>query len=218
MFLPEIYPCVLANNLDEYKTRLEMIENSSASWAQIDFMDGDFVNQLSVLPADIKEIKSSLKLEAHLMVVNPENYYNDLIDAGFRRILIHREIFKQKNQCAYAIEQARKAFPEVGLVINPDTEIEDFSAYKIDSLQCMAVHPGASGQLILNSIYDTIKEIKEQNPPFVIAVDGGVNSGNIQELRKVGVDRFIMASAIFADRDVNKNFQYFLQLITQGGI
>lgn len=218
MILPEIYPCILANTLEEYKTKLEMIEASSATWAQIDFMDGAFVNKLTVLPAEIREIATSVKLEAHLMVYSPEKYYLDLQQAGFRRVLLHREIYDSFEECCQAIINAKNYFNEVGLVINPDTEIEEYSKLNIDSLQCMAVHPGASGQLLLNSIYDTIKIVKEADPNFVIAVDGGVSSENIGELKKVGVQRFVMASSIFANQDVNNNFQYFLQLITQGGI
>lgn len=218
MISPEIYPCILANSYQEYKAKLEMIETSLATWAQIDFMDGTFVSQRTILPIEIKEVETNIKLEAHLMVESPENYYQDLKEANFQRVLIHREIYSSLEKCQKAIIKARQYFKEVGLVINPDTEVEDYSGLGINSLQCMAVHPGASGQLLLDSIYDTIKNVKGTNPNFVIAVDGGVSSENIGELKKAGVERFIMASSIFANQDVNSNFQYFLQLITQGGI
>lgn len=210
----EIYPSVLVHNYNEYILRLEMIEGSEAEWAQVDFMDGTFIEQMTVQPSEIAEVATRLKLEAHLMVNSPDNYLEDLRKAGFQRVVVHREIYGNFQDCAKSLEHIGKQFPEVGLAINPETAVEDYRQLPIASIQCMGVHPGASGQLLLDSIYAKIKEIEKQKLSCVLAVDGGVNEDNIRDLQTAGFRRFIMASAIFANHNPEYNLQRYIQIIT----
>lgn len=212
----EIYPAILTHNLEEYIAKLELVESSVADWVQIDVMDGQFVPNITVMPHEIMGIPTKLKMEVHLMTYAPERYFSDLTVAGISRVLLHREVYGSLDECNQALKIANDYFPEVGLVINPDTDIEDYSNLAISSIQCMGVHPGASGQPLLDSTYVKIEKIRAQGLPFVIAVDGGVNEDNIRSLQKAGVTRFVISSHLFATHNIAQNVQHFIQIVSGG--
>lgn len=214
--ITEIYPGILTHNLEEYAAKLELVEGSAVTWAQVDIMDGQFVPNITVMPHEIMGITTRLNLEAHLMTYNPERYYSDLTVSGFKRVLLHREVFEDFESCSKALTLARDYFPEVGLAINPDTPLESYGGLPINSLQVMGVHPGASGQAFLDDTYDRIAAIQTQKPQFVLAIDGGVNEDNINRLVSLGVRRFVISSHIFATTNVKFNVQNFIKLV-QGG-
>ncbi|MBU6388893.1 hypothetical protein KGQ71_00055 [Patescibacteria group bacterium] len=212
----EIYPGILTHTLEEYVAHLETVENSSSKWVHIDFADGQFVPNITVMPHEIMSISTRLSLEAHLMTYRPERYFSDLTVAGVSRVLIHREAFGSMEECAAAIHDAGNYFSEVGLVINPDTEVESYADLPIQVVQCMGVHPGFSGQPFLESVYATIEKVKTQQLKAVIAVDGGVSEDNIRQLQKAGVSRFVMNSQLFVAQNITQSIQYFTQLVSGG--
>ncbi len=115
-------------------------------------------------------------------------------------------------------KQAGDYFTEVGLVIDPETEIEDYSSLSIAVLQVMGVVPGSSGQPLLVGVPERVSKIKEVLAgTVIISVDGGVNEENIRELQKAGASRFIISSHIFITQSVAQNFQHFMNLVTLGG-
>lgn len=209
----EIYPCILAYTKEEFLEKLRLVEGGIAKWIQVDFMDGRFCGKQTICPTDLSDLIIKCNLEAHIMAYQPERYFEDLRILGFKRVLIHREVYLTAQDCKKAINNARRCFKEVGLAVNPDTPLEDYRDFGLNSVQLMAVYPGKSGQILLEGIYDRIKEVKKTNPSFVIAVDGGVKEDNINELQKAGASRFIMASAIFAGQKVNRNYKNLIQLI-----
>jgi ribulose-phosphate 3-epimerase len=214
----EIYPGILTHTLEEYVAKLEIVEQSGSGWVHLDFADGQFVPNITVMPHEIMGINTKLKIEAHLMTYMPERYFSDLTVAGVSRVLLHREAYKSMEECAAGLKQASDYFSEVGLVINPDTEVESYNELPIQSIQCMAVHPGMSGQALLESVYESIGKIAGQSLDLVIAVDGGVNSENVQLLQKAGASRFVINSHLFATSNIQQNLQHFIQLVTPGGI
>jgi ribulose-phosphate 3-epimerase len=212
----EIYPGILTHNLEEYIVRLELVEKSSSAWAHIDFMDGQFVPNITVMPHEIMSLSTRLSLEAHMMTHQPDRYYSDLTVAGFSRVLIHRECYESLELCAQALKQAKDYFAEVGMVINPETPVEDYGDLAIDVIQCMGVHPGASGQAFIEQTYATIEEVRRQSLKIVIEVDGGVNEDNISQLQKAGVTRFVISSRLFVTSNVTQSVQHFNQLVSGG--
>lgn len=209
----EICPGILTHSLEEYTARLEGIEKSGAAWAHLDVMDGQFVPNITVMPYEIMGIPTSLNLEAHLMVYRPEHYYSDLTVARVSRILIHREAFDSFEETAEALRQASDYFPEVGLVVNPDTTIESYKELPLQVVQVMGVTPGASGQAMIATTYDRIKEIAEQKLKAVIAVDGGIREENIKELQGAGASRFVITSQLGAVSAISQNLAHFSQLL-----
>lgn len=212
----EIIPGILTHTTEEYTTRLEMVEQSDATWVHIDIADGQFVPNITVMPHEIMSFTTRLKLEAHLMTFRPERYFSDLTVAGFSRVLLHREAYKDLEECTTALKQASDYFSEVGMVVNPDTEIEDYSGVPVQVIQCMSVQPGMSGQPFLDKVYANLEKIKSQKLSVVLAADGGVSEENIKQLQEAGATRFVINSRLFVANTVAQNLQYFNQLVTGG--
>lgn len=213
----EIYPAILTHNIEEYSTKLELIENSDSRWAQIDIMDGQFVPNITVMPHEIMGIQTKINLEAHMMTYAPERYFSDLAVANIARVLLHREAFESLEKLKVGCKLASEYFNEVGIVINLDTRIEDYHELPINSIQFMGVPPGQSGQPLDEKVYANIRQVVEQKLNLVLAIDGGVNENNIKELQQAGISRFIISSHLFASNNLSQNVQYFIQLV-QGGI
>jgi len=211
---PEIIPGILTHTLEEYTHRLEMVEESPATWAHVDIMDGQFVPNISVMPHEFMSLTTRLKLEIHLMAFRPERYFADLTVAGATRVLLHREAYQSFEECKQALQMASEYFPEVGLVINPDTEVESYADLPIVSVQCMSVHPGASGQPFLESAFEQVKKVAAQKLPVTIAVDGGVSEDNIRELQAIGAERFVITSHLYITNNLPQRFNYFTQLVS----
>lgn len=209
----EICPGILTHTIEEYSARVEGIEQSGASWAHLDVMDGHFVPNITVQPYEIMGLPTSLNLEAHLMAYNPERYYSDLTVARISRVLIHREAFDSLEQTAEALRHASDYFSEVGLVLNPETEIESYKDLKIQVVQIMGVHPGASGQQTEDSTYGRIKQVADQKLKITISVDGGVSEENIRELQKAGATRFVITSHLGTLAAMGQNLNHFTQLL-----
>jgi|GEM_PF-5236761 len=212
----EIYPGILAHTYEEYVTRLELVESSQAAWVHVDIMDGQFVPNITIMPSEIMSVSTRLKIEAHLMTATPERYFSDLSVLNCGRILIHREAFSSLEECGVMVKRALDYVPEVGVVYNPDTPLEDCNEIGVVSVQCMGAPPGQSGLQLLEGTYDKVAECKKLHPKLTIAVDAGVDEADIQPLKKAGAERFIIASHIFVNNAVPQNFSYFTQLLTGG--
>jgi ribulose-phosphate 3-epimerase len=212
----EIIPAILAHSFEEYTTKLGLVETSSASWVHLDIMDGQFVPNITVMPHEIMSVGTRLKVEAHLMTHAPERYFSDLTVSGCARVLLHREAYDDLATCAKAVKQAQDYFSEVGLVLNPGTALEPYAELGLQAIQVMGAEPGRSGQALLDSTYDRIRELAAQNLGLPLAVDCGVSEDTIAGLREAGATRFVIATHLFVNNAVSQNFTYFNQLVTGG--
>lgn len=212
----EIIPGILSHTFEEYATRLEQVEESEATWVHVDVMDGQFVPNISVMPSEFMGLTTRLKIEAHLMVFAPERYYPDLSAANCTRLLLHQETYEDLEQVARAVKQAKDYFPEVGLAVSPETKLEHLASLGLQSVQCMGVMPGRSGQAMLDGTEARIRALAKQKLGVPIAVDGGVTQENIKELSEAGATRFVITSQLFANNALKQNFTYFSQLVTGG--
>ena len=212
----EIIPGILAHSVEQYGSRLDLIEHSQATWVHVDIMDGQFVPNTSVMPHEIISLRSSCQIEAHLMTFRPERYYSDLAVAGVSRVLLHREAFDSLEQCAAACKLASDYFAEVGVVLNADTLVEPLQELPIQVVQCMGVPPGASGQPFESAAYDTISLVVMQGLRVTMAADGAVSEDTARKLQACGVSRFVITSRLFAGGNLDENISRFNRIL-QGG-
>lgn len=206
-----IIPALLTNNINDLKQKLAKL-NGLVDWIQIDIMDNIFVPNISILVKDLFNIKTNANLEAHLMIKNPENTFEDCAKIGFKRVYFH---FEAVDNVEKILNKMDEFDFEKGIAINPDTPIEKILPFidKLNAVLFMSVFPGFQNQKFIPEVLNKVKELKKQAPKIKIAIDGGVKKDNVKLIKKAGVDLIGVGSAVFENDEVKRNLEEFNEII-----
>ncbi len=197
-----IFPSILSGHFYDLESKLRTFSSCGIEAIHLDVMDGHFVPNLSFGPAMIRDIKTVAPfiVDAHLMVDNPLRIAPWFIEAGADWISIHVEIKEQAAGCISLMKQSGK---RAGLVINPDTPVQELFPFlsQIDYVLLMSVFPGYGGQsFILDSLtrISMLKdEIMAQRAECLIQVDGGLSHLNVGDVVNAGADLVVVGSALY---------------------
>ena len=194
---------MLSCNFLDLQRSIEMINNSEADWFHLDIMDGVFVPNITFGQPIVKYIKKMAKkpLDVHLMIVQPERYFQDFKDAGADILSFHYEASIHLHRSIYAVKNLGM---KAGVTLNPHTDVqllEDVIA-DVDMVLIMSVNPGFGGQTFIENSYRKIGALKEmilkRNSTALIEVDGGVTFDNAAQLVDCGVDILVAGNTIFS--------------------
>lgn len=200
---PMFSPSLMCMDLLDIKHQINVL-NQFADFYHVDIMDGHYVKNLAFSPSFVQAIKKITKvpLDCHLMVTNPVDYIDPLIEAGADYICPHAETL---NSIAFrTIDRIHNAGCKAGVVINPETPIEYIKEYMylLDKITVMTIDPGFAGQPFLRKMLDKVKLLKqwkeEQGYSYLIEIDGSANQKTFHALNAAGVEVFIVgASGLF---------------------
>ena len=198
-----ISPSLLSANFCNLEKDIEMLNNSQADWLHVDVIDGVFVPNISFGQPVIKHIKKIAKkpLDVHLMIVEPDKFFEDYKNCGADIITVHYEACTHLHR---SLSKIRQLGMKAGVVLNPHTPVcvlEDIIEM-CDLVLLMSVNPGFGGQSFIENTYSKIKTLKQliekKNPNCLIEVDGGVNTANYKKLIEAGADVLVAGNAVFA--------------------
>lgn len=201
-----IAPSVLSADFAKLGEDVAMCEAGGADWLHVDVMDGCFVPNLTFGAKVIETLRSltSLPLDVHLMVVEPEKYFDAFAKAGASGLTIHAEAAPHLHR---QLTRIRELGCRAGVALNPATPLDAVSEIvpEIDLLLIMSVNPGFGGQRFIPYSVDKIRRARlmldEAQSDAVLEVDGGVNRDTIHEVWSAGADTFVAGNAIFSAKD-----------------
>ena len=201
-----IAPSLLSADFNRLGKDIEMINKSEADWFHLDVMDGVFVPNISFGMPIIKAIaKMATKpLDTHLMIVQPERYFEVFRDLGVNILSIHYEAVTHLNR---AVNQIKELGMKAGVVLNPHTPIAMLTDIikDVDVVLVMSVNPGFGGQKFIEGTYSRIiqlkKMINDTGSTALIEVDGGVSIENAPLLIAAGADVLVAGNTVFGSAD-----------------
>ncbi len=202
-----IAPSVLSANFAKMGEEIADLERCGADMIHCDVMDGVYVPNITFgikMVADIKPI-TKLPLDVHLMIVEPEKYVERFIDAGADIVSFHPEASKDAH---LTVRKIKDKGAKAAIALNPDIPVSVAKEYieEVDMILLMSVFPGFGGQKFIESVLDKTIEIKALigNRNIELEIDGGINTSNVGEVIKRGINIVVAGNTVFKAPDRKK--------------
>ncbi|WP_413853686.1 ribulose-phosphate 3-epimerase [Candidatus Ruminimicrobium bovinum] len=207
-----IAPSILSANFANLQKDIALVENTGADWLHIDVMDGHFVPNITIGPGVVKNIKKYSKLffDVHLMISEPEKYWENFYKAGADLIVFHQEVLTDKK---VLLETIKKSGIKAGVSIKPKTSVEAIKDILpiTDVVLVMTVEPGFGGQSFMADMLPKITQLRNlidvNKYNCLIEVDGGINVETAKQCLKAGADVLVSGNSIFAAKNPTEALQ-----------
>ena len=204
--MSEVSVSILSIPKDNTVSMFYNLETAKVDYFHIDVMDGKFVekNKLEFMKESALTLShiSNIGLDVHFMVEKVEEFIDEYLDLEPKIMTFHYEVIKEINRMLEMINEIKRNDIQVGIAINPETEIDcikEFLPY-IHQVLVMMVVPGKGGQKLIPETLQKIKDLKQyiinNNLEIDLEADGGINNETAEAVRNAGCDRLVSGSYI----------------------
>lgn len=206
----KLAPSILTADFGRLADEARAAEAGGADYLHLDVMDGRFVPNITFGPLVVGAIRkaTSLPLDIHLMIVEPEKHIAAYADVA-EIINVHIEVSPHINR---VLDSIRKLGPKCGVCINPGTPVAaiEESLADADQVMVMTINPGWGGQQMIERQLRKVSRIRrlltEGGYAAEIEIDGGVKVGNIAACVRAGADVLVCGSSVYnAEASVAEN-------------
>ena len=202
----KIAPSILSADFARLGEEIKDVEKGGADYIHVDVMDGHFVPNITIGPLIVEAIRpiTSLTLDVHLMIEQPDRYIPEFAKAGADIITVHVEACPHLHR---TIQLIRSFGIKAGVVLNPHTPVSTIQHVleDIDMVLLMTVNPGFGGQSFIHAVLPKIQEVsrmvRERGLHVDIEVDGGVNAETARLCVEAGANVLVAGSAIYNEKD-----------------
>jgi ribulose-phosphate 3-epimerase len=204
--MKKIAPSILSADFSRLGDEIRAVEAAGADYIHVDVMDGHFVPNITIGPLIVAAARdiTSLPLDVHLMIENPDRYIPDFAAAGADIIVVHVEASIHLHRSIQLIKSLGK---KAGVSLNPATPLNclEYVLADLDLVLLMTVNPGFGGQSFIEETIPKIKALRamldKRGLEAELEVDGGVKTDNIARISHAGADVFVAGSAVFGSCD-----------------
>lgn len=209
----EVSISILSSDFSIIGETVRKLDACGADMIHFDVMDGCFVEPITFGAQMLKSIRkiTALPLDVHLMVEHPKTHIRSFVDAGADIITVHYEACKSisESYLTETLELIKSHGVKCGVVVNPDTAIEDiYSVLPIcDFVMLMSVYPGYGGKQFIPEVLDKVRKVREyadkiSKPELNIEIDGGISENNAEVVRAAGANVLVAGSSVFKSNDM----------------
>ncbi len=201
-----IVPSILSADFTRLGDQVREAEEAGAQRIQVDVMDGHFVPNITMGPIIVNAVRhcTTLPVEAHLMISNPEQYIEDFAKAGADVIIVHQEVSPHLHRI---IQQIKAAGKKPGVALTPSTPVimlEDILSL-LDLVLIMTVNPGFGGQDFIPETLPKITRLRQlitqRGCHCYIEVDGGIHEATVPLVVQAGANLLVAGSAVYNERE-----------------
>ncbi len=204
--MKKIAPSILSADFARLGEEIRSVEAAGADYIHVDVMDGRFVPNITIGPLVVEAARraTSLPLDVHLMIAEPDRYVPAFAEAGADLVVVHAEAALHLHRTVQLIRSlGRKA----GVALNPATPLDclEYVLEELDLVLLMTVNPGFGGQSFIEACLPKIQALRgmldRRGLETELEVDGGVKTDNIDRISHAGADVFVAGSAVFGSGD-----------------
>jgi ribulose-phosphate 3-epimerase len=205
--MTRIAPSILSADFGHLADEVAAVSAAGADLIHVDVMDGRFVPNITIGPLVVQAVRraTTVPLDVHLMIVEPDRYIDDFAAAGADLISVHAEACVHLHR---VVQQIKAAGKRAAVALNPSTPLSvlEYVAGDLSMVLLMSVNPGFGGQSFIDAVLPKIRtlrhELDDRGLGHVdIEVDGGIKVGNVADVAAAGANVFVSGSGIFGQGD-----------------
>jgi ribulose-phosphate 3-epimerase len=201
-----VSPSILSADFGRLAEEVAAAEAAGADWIHVDVMDGRFVPNLTIGPVVVRALRRAtrLPLDVHLMMVEPEKYFEAFAEAGADGLSIHIEACSHAHR---ALQHIKNLHMRAGVVVNPQTSEEAirYCLTVADLVLVMSVNPGFGGQSFLPEVLPKVAAIRKwidaTSRETYLEIDGGIDEETVGRAVAAGARVLVAGSAVFTKAD-----------------
>jgi ribulose-phosphate 3-epimerase len=216
----KIAPSILSADFSCLRDEIQAVEAAGADWLHVDVMDGHFVPNITIGPVVVEWVRkvTTIPVDVHLMITDPDKYAPEFIKAGADWISIHPDTCANPNA---TLKSIRDLGTKASIAVNPDVPLKKvencFS--DIDMVLMMTVFPGFGGQAFIPDVLPKIEEarklIDQRKLSILVEVDGGIKVDNIDRVVNAGAEVIVSGSGIFKTPDYAQTIRQMRKAVGQ---